>query len=300
MSFEQALRGAGLSPREIAADGRIRRCDTEAKPGRKNGWYVLHPDGHGAWGDWGSGGGEALGHWRDEHAAVDAAAVARMAEQTRRQRERDRAQRVQAMRSAREFWTAARPLNRPHKYIADKGLTPLGCAGLRTHDGLLVVPVWHGEWLVSVQTIAVDGEKRFWTGAPVKAGAYVLDRPRAAVTVVCEGLATGLAVFQSMRLARVIVAFDAGNLLPVIARMKPTGSVVIAADNDHGTQAKRGFNPGLEKARNAAELIGCGVAHPTGIEGTDWADFLKELGEGAGRRLERELLKGARYVATPA
>lgn len=125
-----------------------------------------------------------------------------------------------------------------------------------------MVPVWHGDWLISVQTIGLDGVKRFWPGAPVKGGCVVLDRPRAAVTVLCEGLATGLALFQSMRQARVVVAFDAGNLLPVVDRLKPTGSVVIAADNDHATLAKRGFNPGLDKARNAAELIGCGVAYP--------------------------------------
>lgn len=300
MSFEEALRSAGLRPREVAADGRIRRCDTASKPGRRNGWYVLHPDGHGAWGDWGSGGGEALGHWRDERTQVDASAVARMEEKTRQQRERDRAYRVQAMRSARVFWTGARPLNRPHKYIADKGLTPLGCAGLRTHDGLLVVPVWHGEWLISVQTITADGTKRFWPGAPVKAGAYVIDRPRAAVTVLCEGLATGLALYQSMKLARVVVCFDAGNILPVVDRLRPTGSVVIGSDNDHATMARRGFNPGIDKARNAADLIGCGVAYPTGIEGSDWADFLKECGEGAGRRLERAVLAQAKYVLEPA
>jgi putative DNA primase/helicase len=99
-----------------------------------------------------------------------------------------------------------------------------------------------------------------------------------------------------VRQARVIVAFDAGNLLAVVDRIKPAGSVVIAADNDHGTQAKRGVNPGLEKARNAADLIGCGVAYPQGIEGSDFADMLKELGEGAARRLERAVLAQARYV----
>lgn len=300
MSFEQALRSAGLHPREVAADGRIRRCPTESHPHKRNGWHVLHPDGHGSWGDWASGGGEALGHWRDEHAQVDAAATARMAEKTRQQRDRERQHRIQAMRSARAYWANARPLNRPHKYIADKGLSPLGCAGLRTHDGLLVVPVWLGDWLISVQTITVDGTKRFWPGAPVKAGCFVIDRPRAAVTVICEGLATGLALYQSMRQARVVVAFDAGNLFPVVDRMKPTGSVVLAADNDHATQAKRGFNPGREKASNAADLIGCGVAFPVGIEGSDWADFVKETGEGAARKLERAVLAQVRYVMVAA
>lgn len=294
MNFAQALADSGLRPRDIVADGKWRRCATDDKPKKRNGAYVLHPDGRGFWRNWATD--LELNSWRDETASMS-----RPVDQAKlqAQRERERAYRIQAMRSARAFWSAARPLSRPHKYIADKGLSPLGCAGLRAHDGLLVVPVWHGDWIISVQTITFDGVKRFWAGAPVKAGAFVIDRPHAAVTAIVEGLATGLAVFQSMRQARVIVAFDAGNLLPVVDRMKPSGSVVICADNDHGTQAKRGTNPGVEKARNAAELIGCGVAYPQGIEGTDWADYLKEIGQGADRKLERAVLAQARYVMEP-
>lgn len=295
MTFWQALGAAGLRPRTVEADGKIRRCPTDTHPAKRNGWYVLHPDGHGAWGDWSSGSGEALGHWKDEsasHTAVSAATLERMA----RQREQERAYRIQAMRSARAFWERARPLNRLHPYIEAKGLSALGCAGLRQHDGLLVVPVWHGDWIISIQTITPDGAKRFWPGAPVKGGAFVLDRPHAAVTAFCEGLATGLAVYQAVRQARVVVCFDAGNLFPVVDRLKPTGSVVIAADNDHGTMARRGFNPGLDKAHNAADLVGAGIAYPQGIEGTDWADALKEFGQGGAKRVERMVLAGARYV----
>lgn len=299
MTFEQALRMAGLRPREVVADGRIRRCPTESKPGKRNGWFVLHPDGRGSWGDWTSGSGEALGHWKDEHATAQAQSP-EVARRLAEQRHRERQQRVQAMRSARDFWGRCRPLSRLHPYLERKGLSPMGCAGLRQHDGDLVVPVLNGEWLVSVQTISLAGVKRFWPGAPVKGGAHVIDRPRAAVTCIVEGLATGLAVYQSVRHARVVVAFDAGNLLPVVDRMRPTGSVVICADNDHGTQARRGFNPGIEKARNAAELIGCGVAYPTDLEGSDWADMLAEHGLQATKRIERLILQGARYVASTA
>lgn len=301
MTFEQALRMAGLLPRarDLVADGRIHRCDTEAKPGRRNGWFVLHPDGHGAWGDWGSGSGEALGHWRDETARIDPLAVARIQRQLAAQRDSERRARIDAMRKARAFWDASRPLRQPHKYIADKGLSQLGCAGLRVNGTLLVVPVWRETTLLSVQTIDETGAKRFWPGAPVKSGAFVLERSQAAVTAVVEGLATGLAVYQSMPLARVIVAFDAGNLVNVVDRIKPTGSVVIAADNDHGTEAKRGMNPGIQKAQTAAGIIGCGIAYPSGISGTDWADYMKEVGANARRRIERLILSQAKYVVQP-
>jgi len=294
-SFEQALRLAGLMPSSVVPDGKIRRCRTEAKPTKRNGWYVLHPDGRGSWGDWTTGSGEALGHWKDETAStreVDPAVQARLAAQ----RDAERSRRIDAMRSARRFWDQAKPLARLHPYIGRKGLAALGCAGLREHDGHLVVPVWHGDKLISIQTIHPDGTKRFWPGAPVKAGAFVMDRPGAALTCVCEGLATGLAIYQCVRHARVIVAFDAGNLAPVVDRIRPSGSVVVVADNDHGTQARRGVNPGIEKATNAAELIGAGVAWPEGVEGTDIADMLKELGPQGAKRIERLILAKAKYV----
>lgn len=300
MTFEATLRSAGLLPkaRDIVADGRIKRCPTQAKPRSDNGWFVLHADGHGVWGDWSSGSSEALGHWQDERASqIDRTELDR---RLKEQRDRDRAERLAAMKRARELWAASRPLNRPHPYIESKGLSQLGCAGLREREGHLVVPVWRGDWVISVQTIHPDGTKRFAYQAPVRGGSYTIDRPRAALTVVCEGLATGLAVFQSIRTARVVVAFNAGNLVPVIEQIKPSGSVVIAADNDHGTLAKRGFNPGIEKATNAAELIGCGVAYPQGIEGTDWADWLIQVGGNAAKKLEREVIGRARYVVPQA
>lgn len=295
MTFEQALRLAGLHPRQIIPDGKIRRCKSDLQPKHRNGWYVLHPDGRGAWGDWTTGSGQALGSWKDDNAsehAVDPAVLQRLAEQ----RQREREYRIQAVKSARRYWAASTPLSMHHPYLAKKGLTPVGTQGLRVNDGLLVIPVLLGDSLISIQTIAPDGEKRFWPGAPVKAGAYTLRRDRAAVTVFAEGLATALAVFQAVRTASVICCFDAGNLVPVVERMKPTGSVIFAADNDHKTLVKRGFNPGIDKAKNAAELIGAGVAWPEGIEGSDFADYLQEFGEGAARRVERMILSKVKFV----
>lgn len=300
MQFEQALRMAGLHPRTIVADGKIRRCKTDSKPGKRNGWFVLHPDGTGHWGDWTSGTGEALGHWRDENSTVDPAVLARAAARMQAQREQERRERAAAIHAARRFWAGLAQQVGVHAYLEAKGLTALGCNGLRCWQGQLVVPVRLGDALTNVQIINSKGRKLFWKGAPVKGGCYLLDRPHAAFTAICEGFATGLAVYQSARHARVVVAFDAGNLLPVVQALKPRGNVVLVADNDHGTLARRGFNPGIEKAQNAAELVGAGVVWPEGIEGTDFADMLIEHGEGAHKRIERLIQGAARYVATPS
>lgn len=291
MTFEQALQTSGLLPRAIVADGKWRRCPTLDKPKKRNGAYVLHADGRGYWRNWATD--SDINSWSDKsvtHSSpVDIAAI-------ERRRQQERAQRLRAIDGARAHWARCAPAHGLHPYLERKGLSAVGTQALRIWGDALVVPVlWKGR-IISLQSITPDGQKRFWPGAPVKSGALVLDRPRAALTAVCEGLATGLAIFQSVRNARVIVAFDAGNLSPVVDTMRPTGSVVICADDDHGTEARRGFNPGREKATNAAELIGAGVAWPEGIEGTDWADALAEWGVSAHRRIERQIQAKARYV----
>ena len=272
LDFRSTLLAAGLLPRDVAPDGRWHRCPTEHKPKKRNGSWKLLPDGRtGFYCDWALD--STVQVWHADDAApvrqVDHAAI-------RAQREREWQARVKATQGAREFWRGAQAIREPHPYIAGKRLSQLGCSKLRVREGLLVVPAWRDPWLVSVQTISAAGDKRFWPGASIKAGAYVLQRRRAAVTVFCEGLATGLAVFQSVPLARVVVCFNTGNMLPVIEHMKPSGGAVIAADNDHDTEDRTGVNPGLEAARCAAEALGVGVAYPQGIGGSDWADALAE------------------------
>lgn len=315
--FASVLRAAGLRPRDVVADGTIHRCATEGKPGKRNGWYVLHPDGHGAWGDWASGSGEPLGTWRDERATLDPAALARAQALQVENRQREREKRIAGIHEARRIWSESSDY-RVHPYFEGKGLGTLGCQHFRLWQGTvshkvgddergrpvfervtdrwLVVPMyWRGR-VVSLQRISASGLKLNLKDAPTNGACLELGRPRYALTIFCEGPATGLALYQAVRSARVVICFVAGNLLNVVQELKPSGSVVIAADNDYGTLAKRGFNPGIEHARNAASLIDCGVAFPQGIEGTDWADYLKEVGEGAARKVERLVLAQARYV----
>lgn len=212
----------------------------------------------------------------------------------------ERQRRIDGMAGARAQWNRSIRLLGGHPYLTRKGLSMQGCTGLRvTHDGKLLVPMHQGETLLSTQSIDADGAKLFFPGAPVKGCYYSLLRQRAVVTAFCEGLSTGLAVFQSVEQANVVICFNAGNMVEVAKVLKPTGSVVWCADNDHGTMAKRGFNPGLDAARNAAALVGGGVAYPEDVFGslTDWCDVLRERGIGGHKFVSREILKHAQYVA---
>lgn len=289
--FRTTLEAAGLRPRDIVPDGKWRRCATDDKPARRNGAYCLNADGRGAWRNWALD--DQVSTWTDGDAKRAAPVDPAIAERRRKQ---ERADRIAAIRRARAQWNEARPCRLLHAYLERKGLSALGTIGLRELDGWLVIPVlWRGR-LISIQRIHPDGTKRFAPGAPVKGGHYAITRQRAAVTVLVEGLATGLAVYQCVRNSEVIVCFDAGNLLSVTQELRPSGNVIFAADNDFGTQARRGVNPGLEKARNAAELIGAGVAWPEDIEGTDWSDALVQHGPTGAKRIERLILGASRYV----
>lgn len=273
MDFRNFCRAAGLIPREIVPDGRWRRCATETHPRSQNGAYKLFPDGDfGLVQDWAVH-PEPLA-WKPD-ANVQAAPIDRAAIEHRRAEERRRI--AEAVRSARNYFDACRPLQEGHPYLARKQLDMVGCFGLRQDDaGWLVVPMQHHGSLVSVQRISLDGEKLFWSGAPTKGASYTIERRSASLTVICEGLATGLAIFAAVPTALVVVAFNAGNLVRVAETLPRRGMAVVAADNDLATEAKTGVNPGVKAAQAAAELLGCGISVPTGISGTDWLDYRNE------------------------
>jgi putative DNA primase/helicase len=271
IAFADFLRIAGLIPREIVADSKWRRCKTQTHPGKKNGSYKLLDSGTlGFAQDFAIHPSPLM--WRAER-TIDAPKIDHAAIAERRREEQQAL--IKSTREAREFYAACKPLRGSHEYLTSHGLDMTGCLGLKVDDkGWLVVPMWTGSNIASVQRISPEGEKKFWYGASVGGASYTINRKNASVTVLCEGLATGLAIFAAMPLSRVLVAFNAGNLSRVPA--PKSGMVVVAADNDHATFKKIGRNPGVAAATEAAEAIGCGVAVPEGIEGTDWCDYRTE------------------------
>lgn len=274
--FARFARSAGLRPGAIVPDGKWRRCPTDDHPRTKNGSYKLATDGLVGWVmDFATHDAPLI--WRPEKVfvspPVDAATIARRMAQDQRSRD-------EATRGARAYYERASTLIGGHPYLESHGLDMAGCRGLKIDaHNWLVVPATKGRELVTVQRIATCGEKRFWAGAPVKGASYIIERPNAPVTVMVEGLATGLAIYAAAPLTRVVVCFDSGNLPRVAESLTVQGMVCIAGDNDHATETRTGRNPGLEAARHAAELLGCEVAAPTGITGTDWCDYRNERRE---------------------
>jgi putative DNA primase/helicase len=275
--FKLAIAAAGLTPPDvIQADGKIHRFSSNGKPRDDSGWYMLHLDGiaGGAFGCWRAG---FTQNWcaksdtamtqaeRDAHRGRIAAMQA--------QREADDVQRQQQARDAVAVILGNASPARSHEYLTAKGIQPNGvkCDGVR-----LLIPMRDTAGIVqSLQTIAPDGEKRFHPGGKVTGCYFGIGKPDGLV-IVCEGFATGASIRESTGHA-VAVGFNAGNLQPVAVALRakyPDLQIIIAADDDHLTAG----NPGLTKARAAAQAVAGPVAVPVfpanrGDKDTDFNDL---------------------------
>ena len=124
----------------------------------------------------------------------------------------------------------------------------------------------------SLQFISPTGEKKFLTGGAIKGNFYQLWNGSNNEIVICEGYATGVTLYKHYALnSSVVVAFNAGNLLPVAKVFRvayPNAEITIAGDNDpNGT--------GQRLAKEAAEAVGGNVSIPTfknNEVGTDFND----------------------------
>ena len=276
--FLDALRERGLEPADqIIADGALHRVRwRQDKPGTRNGAYVLHLNGHPA------GFAECFRRgvrftWSAKGTRLDPAArkafAAQMAAERKRRQHEERERHEVAAKRAQAIIAAARDADPEHLYLKRKGVEP---HGLKIDSaGRLVMPLCdHKGTIWSVQTIARDGTKLFLGGGRKRGLFHLLGEP-GDDPVIGEGFATAASICEATGLP-VVIAFDAGNLGPVaksIRKWLPLARIVIAADDDYATDG----NPGLTKARAAAELIGGTVAVPTFLEdeerGTDFNDL---------------------------
>jgi len=209
--------------------------------------------------------GEEFAIWPNSGQVVSAAESAKLfreAEQRRRKAEAERqALQVLRARQAQDRWRAGVSAGK-HEYITRKQLTGLHNARIEESSGALLIPMWvSGVGVVNLQLIYPSGEKRFMAGARVKGAYSVIGSLKNAERVlICEGWATGASLFELYGLP-VVVAFNAGNLMPVCQSLRSRFehlSVVIAGDDDR----QNIVNVGRTKAMQAAESVGATLLFP--------------------------------------
>lgn len=272
MNVLDQLARAGLEVDSLQY-GRLVRCRADGDRGSKrSGWYVLHElrldSGAvvtvGRYGNWKRYGGESLSV-SFEADGLSGAELTRLKEEQERLRKRAERERkekaAEAARRAGVIWPKL-PVSGTSPYLDRKRVRAFGVRFARKS---IVVPVRNAKLeLVGLQFIGPLGDKKFLTGTP-KQGCFHLigelpdDSPKGLLWI-AEGYATAATVHMATG-CPVVVAFDAGNLVPVARALRslaPATRIAIAADNDAATPG----NPGVTKAREAALAVGGVVVVP--------------------------------------
>jgi putative DNA primase/helicase len=285
--FADAMRSAGISPPEnIIADGTLHRLHVDGdKPKTTNSWYVLHDNPlAGAFGNWKSG---TLETWSSkEHRTLtpeEKAQYRANMEAQKRQREQEQLKiHAECQEKSEAILKQAKPALENHPYLLEKQVKP---HGLKIYKGSLVVPVrdsrgtLHGLQFIAAKKDEVGRNKYFKTGTNKRSHYFSIGGKPESVLYLAEGYATA-ATIHELTGEPIAVCFDSGNLKPVakVLRAKFKGlKIVICADNDSSTDG----NPGLTKARDAAEAIGGLLAvpeFPKGVAGSDFNDLAAAVG----------------------
>jgi putative DNA primase/helicase len=261
----QAFRAAlladlGHAPDTIQSDGQGHRFSTNGKRGNKDGRYRLHLDGipagyyechrQGIKRNW-KASKDQLPDWtpeqRHQHQqALERNKRLRYAEEQRHYE--------QAAERALRIWRGAIPAPEHHPYLVRKGIQPYLA---RLSGTALVIPLYDTRGrLWSVQYIQPNGEKRFLAkgkkhGLFCILNAKVNDLTQKNHAYLVEGYATGCTAVELAQDQPVIVAFDAGNLEPVVKGLYerfPQLSITLIADDDREQEQQKGVNIGKSKA----------------------------------------------------
>src|SRR5450830_875483 len=287
----------GLEPAQPLAFGKLTRCKTTQDKGKeKNGWYVIHEHRteknetliFGSFGDWRSGDTQKI--------------KVKPGRMSPEEREVMRARQEDAKRKAAEIAANAsrRAANRAaglFKRMPEKGksayLDRKQIVGFKVRyaprTGAFLVPMSNvRDQIVGLQVIfpekqeSTGRDKSYWPAGMSKEGAFHLIGPHpepGEPVLVCEGFATGASLHMATSLT-VAIAFDAGNLMVVSKAMRERflgRPIIICRDDDWKTKSPNGesWNPGEEKANNAATVVGGQVVAPifSGEREDKWTDF---------------------------
>jgi phage/plasmid primase-like uncharacterized protein len=171
--------------------------------------------------------------------------------------------REEASNRANKILSDAASATNEHSYLRRKKVFSYG---LKQDGKNLLIPLYDtNKKICSIQFIDENGKKIFLPDGKKRGCYFPIGRPKKKIFI-CEGYATGASIHLATGEA-VAIAFDAGNIKPVVEAIKqkyPHFELIIAADNDHSKEK----NIGIEKAREAALSIGCGFVFPN-FNGTD-------------------------------
>jgi predicted P-loop ATPase/phage/plasmid primase-like uncharacterized protein len=262
--------------------GQLTRCDTTGRNGEDDAAYMLHVDGfpNGGIQNWQTG-GWIKWRWQGERTHVDRATVRRIAQanlDAKRERERLR---DKAEAEAAAYWDSCDADDFHNmEYLQRKRLQGPHGARRASHDYRTVVPMRDAAGVLrNVQRIVHDGTKRFWKDAPFIGLRHTIgDLDTAKGICIGEGFATVASIMEPVPPGVAgVVAFSSDNLLAVTQSIRvayPNTEIMLLADDDRHLEG----NPGLTKAREAAEAVNGWLTVPTDLpEGASDFDDVRRL-----------------------
>ena len=242
------------------ADGQLHRFKGPDDK-RQNGWYVLYHD-FGAFGNWKTG---ITVKWSERRKLSDQERrdLNHQIRTQCRQRQKEREQRQHAAaEEAGKIWRYADVVV-SHPYLQRKQVQ---AHGIRQADDALIIPMYRGRQLRSIQRIYPDGRKRFLKDGDIYAAYHPIGKLRERLWI-AEGFATSASVFEATGDA-VACAFSGANMAKVakaFRKQHPKLDIRIAGD------------VGGEKYADEAMIACLGKrALPIfddGDDGNDWNDF---------------------------
>lgn len=234
MTLHECLAAAGMTPpppRKMVEGRWLRFPGIGKGKSNRSGWCRIISPTLAIFGDWASGLSET---WSDDTHRDDARTAKLLKEAKERERRFAAEQRQkQALVAKQAQEIVEKAIISGHPYLVRKGFANRSTL---VRDGHLVIPVRdvdNYQQIISVQLIALDGEKRFLTGGRTRGGIHRLGATSAARIALCEGYATGLSIDAALQRLTgthaVIVCFSARNVELVADRFP---SAVVCADND--------------------------------------------------------------------
>lgn len=193
-----------------------------------------------------------------------------------------RADRAKAVACATKQWDTAERADAHHPYLVRKQVEAHTCR--QTSGGDLLLPIYDAQGEIqSVQTIADDGSKKFFAGAPTGLGRMMVGINMGRV-ILCEGYATGVSIFDAV-LDQVCVTYSCENMEKVAREKAADGQVIILAA-DTGLSA--------EKMARLARELDCPLVVPRDDipdNGTDFNDQAQAFGRDCVAQTFRAALK---------
>lgn len=175
------------------------------------------------------------------------------------------------------IWKASenlQPTEKHLKYLQKKKVKSYGLRFGYNEQGFpsILIPLTNSDNEIrTLQYINVGHDetvhKTFHSGGEKKGNYFVIGSiANGKPFYVCEGYATGASPHEATN-TPVVVAFDCGNLLPVIENLRkayPESVITILADDDRKTKNLQGslINPGREIAEKASKKFGCNFILP--------------------------------------